>query len=112
MEISGTYIKVKEVNQNNHGDKFCFGYNDDGRFNVCVFSKDNDKDEKYKIGENFAKDESHGQYHIDINGLLNLDNYTMCNHLFPDPNMNVCFVNDHNNDDYDLLYVALFYTYT
>ena len=36
-QIKGTYIKVKEVEQNTTGKKFCVAYNDDGHFKVRIF---------------------------------------------------------------------------
>lgn len=36
--ISGTYIKVKEVEQNQSGTKFALVYNDDGVFKLRIFT--------------------------------------------------------------------------
>ena len=43
---------------------------------------------------------------ININALLGINNYTMCNSIFPDPFITSCFISD------DLVFVNLFYNAT
>lgn len=38
--IHGTYIKLKEVEQNDEGSLFCIGYSDDGYFRVRIFTQE------------------------------------------------------------------------
>ena len=38
-QVAGTYIKLKEVEQNDAGDKFAVVYNDDGIFKFRAFGK-------------------------------------------------------------------------
>jgi hypothetical protein len=40
-KIAGTYIKLKEVEQNFNGSKFAIVYNDDGVFYLRTFGKQN-----------------------------------------------------------------------
>lgn len=91
--IHGTYIKIKEVEQNEDGSLFCIGYSDDGNFRVRVFTQQERTEEEEKAEE------------IDINQLLGINNWNMCNYLLPDPNISVCFVNN------EVVFVAVFYNY-
>lgn len=88
------YIKLKEVEQNSSGTAYAAVYNDDGKFRLRTFKKVTRTEEQ--IEENEFK----------INEALGLDDYTMCNNDFPDPNIICCFVDD------DTIFVALFHNYS
>ena len=77
-----SYIKCKEVEQNNRGDFFCCVFIDDGNFKLRTFS-----DQKRKEEEIFENE-------LDINKKLGLDNHTMPIDNFPDPFITCCFIND------------------
>ena len=91
---STAYIKVKEVEQNSDGKKFALTYFDDGVFYLRVFGKKERTEQEVKEND------------VELNSLLGLDNYTMCNADFPDPYVTCCFVTDTR------IFVALFYNYT
>lgn len=51
MKIGGNpnqYIKVKEVEQNQTGDKYVIGYLDDGKFYLRTFDKNQKTDEEFE----------------------------------------------------------------
>jgi len=88
-----SYIKLKEVEQASNGKKYAIAYNDDGVFFLRTFEK------KTRTTADIFKDE------VNINKLLNINNYTMCNNSFPDPFITCCFV------DNDTVFVNLFHNY-
>lgn len=88
------YIKLKEVEQNSTGTAYACVYNDDGKFRLRTFKKVTRTDEQIEETEFL------------INEALGLDDYTMCNNDFPDPNIICCFVDD------DTIFVALFHNYS
>jgi hypothetical protein len=87
------YIKLKEVEQTADGKKYAICYNDDGKFFMRTFEK------KTRTAADIFKDE------VNLNKLLSINDYTMCNGSFPDPFIVCCFVN------VDTLFVALFHNY-
>jgi hypothetical protein len=91
------YIKLKEVEQNNKGDKFAMVYFNDGLFKLRTFEIDS---EKVTRDEKEIKDNE-----LDINNLLKLNNWTMAISGFPDPYITCCFI------DNDRLFIDLFYNY-
>lgn len=84
------YIKLKEIEQNKNGKKYAVVYNDDGVFYLRTF---------YKVSR--TQDEIEKE-ELNINTLLGINNYTMCNATFPDPFINCAYITD------DLIYIALF----
>tara|TARA_B110000285_G_C15136215_1_gene627098 strand:+ start:509 stop:961 length:453 start_codon:yes stop_codon:yes gene_type:complete len=89
-----SYIKCKEVEQNQHGTEFCIIYFDDGRWYLRKFGK------VTRTPKEIENDQ------IDINSELGLDNYTMANEEFPDPFGTCCFVND------TTIFIGVFHNYT
>ena len=87
------YIKLKEVEQTSDGKKYAIVYNDDGVFYLRTFFKMTRTEDEIKKEE------------LNINKLLGLNNYTMCNQSFPDPFITCSFVND------DLIFINLFLNY-
>lgn len=75
------------------GNKFAAAYSDDGKFYIRVFGK-------IKRSEAQIKKEE-----ISLNDLLDINNFTMCHNVFPDPFITCCFV------DSDTLFVGLFYNF-
>ena len=94
QNVSGRYIKLKTVEQNSDGNQYAIGYNDDGRWYIRTFGRTQISEFDQKINE------------IDLNNLLELNNFTMTSELNHEPFINVCFVDDNR------LYVALFHNYT
>lgn len=90
----GTYIKLKEVEQNNAGDYFAIAYFDDGNFKVRTFG------DKLRTDDEIASEE------LDVNKEFNLDNHTMPIDNFPDPFITCTFVTD------KLLFANLYHTPT
>ena len=89
----GQYIKLKEVEQDPLGTQFAIAYCDDGKFFVRTFGKDSRTEDEIKKNE------------LDVNKLLGINDYTMCNQSFPDPFITCCFVGT------DRLFVNLFHNY-
>ena len=79
--ISGTYIKVKEVEQNSFGNGFAVVYSDNGKFRLRTFSTYERSDEEIQDNE------------LKINEMFGINDYTMTNDDFPDPFINCCFIN-------------------
>jgi len=88
------YIKIKEVEQNATGTAYACVYSDDGKFRLRNFKKISRTDEEIEEDE------------FKINEVLGLDDYSMCNHDFPDPNIICCFIDD------ETIFVALFHNYS
>ena len=65
--IKGTYIKIKDIEQNDAGTKYAVTYFDDGKFRLKTFDK-----EKVLNA-------------VEINELLIIDDWTMPIENFPDP---------------------------
>jgi hypothetical protein len=91
---SDDYIKLKEVEQNSKGNKFAIVYFNDGKFRLRTFAAKNRSDEDIVSNE------------LDINELLEINNWTMAISGFPDPYITCCFV------DNSRVFVNLFYNYT
>ena len=88
------YIKVKEIEQSQDGKQYAFVYNNDGRFYLRTFGKENRSQEE--IQEN----------QLDINKLLDLNTDQMCIDTLPEPFANCCFMSDSK------IYVSAFHTAT
>ena len=82
-QYTGTYIKLKEVEQNSNGSQFCTAYIDDGIFKLRIFEKSN------RTPEEILKNE------LNINDQFGLDNYTMPIFGLMDPYINCCWAGDH-----------------
>ena len=89
-----SYIKAKDIEQNEEGTKFALCFFDDGKFRVRYF----DKSKMTRTDDEIQKSQ------IDVNSLLKLDNWIMVIDDFSEPFMNCCFLDD------ERLYVCLFYT--
>lgn len=92
-EIGGNkkdFIKCKEIEQHSSGTLYAIAYNNDGIFKIRVFGKP-----KRDIVDIEADE-------INVNELLSLNNFTICNQTSFDPFINVIFI------DEDKLYVCLF----
>ena len=92
--LKDDYIKVKEIEQSQDGKQYAFVYNNDGRFYLRTFAKQNRTVEE--IQEN----------QLDINKLLDLNTDQMCIDTLPEPFANCCFISDSR------MYVSLFHTAT
>ena len=88
-----SYIKLKEVSQNDKGSEFAIVYFDDGKFYLRNFLKTTRT--KEEIFEN----------EVDINKVLGINDYTMVNECFPEPYVTCCFVND------DHVFIDVFYNF-
>ena len=88
------YIKLKEVEQSSDGKKFAIVYNNDGKFRLRTFGH------KERSPEEIAANE------LDINGLLDINDWTMAIQGFPDPYVTCTFISD------DLIFVNLFHNYS
>ena len=88
------YIKCKDIEQNSEGTKYALAYYDDGKFRIRTFGRV-ERTEEDIVAEEF-----------DVNIALGIDDHTMVNSGFDDPNINIEFVGD------DMLFVALFHTET
>ena len=93
--ISGRYIKLKEVEQSPDGKNFVICYNDDGQFYLRTFAKVTRTEEEIKANE------------VDINKIVGINDYTMCNTDFPDPFMTTTFLADETK-----VFVNLFHNYS
>lgn len=95
-EIGGepeNYIKLKEVEQNAAGSEFAIIYFDDGIWFLRTFGKET------RTPEEIAENE------VEINALLDLDDYTMVNNEFPYPFATCNFVTDTR------IFISVFYNY-
>ena len=88
------YIKIKEVEQNNTGNKFCICYLNDGVFKLRNFGQDNRSQEEIDQNE------------FNINDELKINNYTMPNQNFADPYIVQCFIND------NMIFCCLFHNHS
>ena len=79
-ELSGSYIKVKEVAQSADNQIYVVVFNDDGVFKMRSFGNKSRTKDEIKNSE------------VNLNTLLSLNNWTMCNHEIPDPNITCCFI--------------------
>ena len=93
--LDESYIKLKEVEQNETGTFFAIAYADDGYFRLRTFGET-----ARATVEEIASDE------LDINMALNLDNFMMPIDNFPDPFINCCFVTN------ELIYANLYHNFT
>ena len=93
-QIEGSYIKIKDVEQNNNADKFAVCYNDDGVFMLRVFGRDTRTPQEIKDST------------FNLNDLLGIDDWTMAVSNFPDPFINCCFIND------EMLFINLFHNFS
>lgn len=90
-----SYIKLKEVEQNEAGTQFAIVYMDDGVFKIRTFCS------KQRTEEEIIQNE------VNLNELLGLNNFTMPIQNFPDPFITCCFTKDDN-----LLFINLFHNYS
>ena len=93
-ELTGTCIKVKEVEQNSAGTYYAVCYINDGRFRLRTFGKTTRTEKQIEAEE------------LKVNEEFGLDNYTMPNDDFNDPCMTCCFISD------DEIFVTFFHNYT
>jgi len=92
---ANSYIKLKDIEQNETGDQYACIYFNDGIWILRTFGKEERTQEQIKNNE------------VVINELLGgIDNYTMVNEPFQDPFGTCCFVDD------AMLYVNVFHNYT
>ena len=87
-----SYIKCKEVEQNDTGTFYCCVFIDDGHFKLRTFGSENRTDEEIEANE------------LDINTKLGLNNHTMPIDNFPDPFIICCFINE------TLIFVNLYHS--
>jgi hypothetical protein len=92
-KIEGTYIKVKEVEQNSTGSQFACVYIDDGKFRLRIFGRDSRTTEEIQATE------------LKINELFGMDDFTMTNDDFSDPFITCCFTEDNR------VFVNFFHSY-
>ena len=81
-ELVGSFIKVKEIEQNDHGTAYACVYFNNGVWFLRTFGKIS------RTVEQIRKNE------ININDIFGLDDYTMVNEAFYDPFGGCCFVDD------------------
>jgi hypothetical protein len=86
-----SFIKMLDIAQNKAGDMFCCPYIDDGNFRMRIF------------GESPRSEAQIVKSDIDINKALTLNNHTMVNEDFENPNITACFLNNFQ------LFVSLFH---
>ena len=91
------YIKMKEVEQSSDGKNYAIIYNNDGHFFLRTFGKAPVNGEGNERSEEEIKANE-----LDINKLLGINNYTMCNQTFPDPFCTCTFLSN------TLIYIDLF----
>ena len=72
--IEGTFIKAKELSQNEEGDTFCLPYFDSGVFLVLIFNKFD------RLAD------------INVNELLGFDNSSLPMNGILDPMITACFI--------------------
>lgn len=77
-----SYIKMKDVEQNSKGDKFCAAYYDNGHFFLRMFGTQSRSQEEIDKSE------------FNINEALQINNYTAPISGFCDPYITAAFVND------------------
>jgi hypothetical protein len=87
---SHQYIKMKEVAQNEVGDKYALVYFDDGKFKLRTFGRDR-----------IRSPEEIGAEEVDINKLLDINDDSMAITALPEPFITCCFIDD------DLLFIQL-----
>ena len=95
-EIGGeeeSFIKLKEVEQNADGTRFALIYFDDGIWFLRTFGKET------RTLDEIAENE------VEINALLDLDDYTMVNNEFPYPFATCSFISDTR------IFISVFYNY-
>ena len=90
-QIAGTYVKIKEVEQNDSATKFAAVYNDDGVFKIRSFGK-----KRRSTGESLRSE-------VNLNDLLGLNTWTMTIDQFSEPYVTCCFIDD------NLIFVNLFH---
>ena len=88
-----SYIKLKEVEQNDKGDFHAIAYMDDGNFYIRTFGTETRSEEEIAADEFF------------VNEAIGINDYTMPIDNFPDPFINICFINN------DTLFCVLYHAY-
>ena len=88
------YIKLKEVEQNEDGNRFALVYYDHGKFRRRTFGLDSRSEDEIKRNE------------VEFNSIIGIEDNTMAITGFPDPFINCCFIHD------EKLYIALMNTET
>lgn len=83
------YIKMKEVEQSADGKNYAIVYNNDGHFYLRTFGKTPISGEGVERSDKEINDNE-----LDINKLLGINNYTMCNQTFPDPFITCTFLSN------------------
>ena len=91
--FKGTYIKLKEVEQNQSGKFYAVVFVDDGVFKMRTFGQVTRDRLEIEASE------------VNFNEKLKIDNFVMPIDDFYDPFINCCFVTD------NLIFVALHYSY-
>ena len=81
-DIDHDFVKCKEVEQNNVGDKYAVVYCNNGNFKLRTFGKTQRTIEQIQENE------------VEINNLLGINDHTMPHEELNDPFINCCFVND------------------
>lgn len=81
-KIEGECIKAKEVEQNPSGTQYAIMYLDDGKYRLRLFYKE--ERSEHDIEEST----------VQFNEMLDIDNFTMPNHDFPDPYCTCAFISD------------------
>jgi len=105
-KFNGTYLKMKEIEQNGEGNVFAVPYLDDGIFKMRVFSCDVEQTQDKAKGNINRSEALIQETELNINDALRLDNHTMPIDNFPDPFINCCFI---DYKDETLIFVNLFY---
>ena len=82
---------MKNLEQNKDGTIFALPYYDSGNFKIRVFENE--------ATRSIIDD-------LDVNEVLELDQFTIANALIPDPLITCCFLSD------NLIFVNLFYNFT
>ena len=95
-KFEGSYIKIKEVEQNFTGNFFAVAFNDDGIFKLRTFGLGKERRSEGEIQKSECV----------VNDLLKLNDWTMTLDGFYDPFITLCFISDtqlyvnlyHNSD--------------
>ena len=94
------YIKMKEVEQSADGKTYAICYNNDGRFYMRTFNQFPNLGGPDAGVERSEADIKASE--LDINKLVGINDYTMCNQTFPDPFITCTFLTN------DTIYIDLF----
>ena len=108
----GSYIKMKEIEQDEAGKVFAVPYFNNGVFKIRMFEipEFETMDIKTQIKRTDAEIEKR---ELNINEALGLDDHTMPIDNFPDPFINCCFIDGKKHEDgskVKYVFVNLFYS--